>query len=217
MLRESIMLQIASYNKLSTVDWPGKLVSVAFLQGCPWNCDFCFNTSLIDSRAPGKVSEDYILHHLEKRRDLLDGIVFSGGDPLRQSVVLAPLMEKVKDLGFKIGVHTEGAYPQGLVRVFPYIDWVGLDIKALPEDYDSVTRTSDSYKNAELSLDLLISSSIDFEVRTTIYKGSPQGNKIFELGDYLKNRGVYDRWHIQIAQGEYPEWDSPLPKVDIRR
>ncbi len=210
------MLQIASYNKLSTVDWPGKLVSTAFLQGCPWNCYFCFNISLIDPRVPGKVSPEDILEHLSKRRGILSGIVFSGGDPLRQSYNLVPFIKEIKHMGFDVGIHTEGAYPQGLVRVLPYIDWVGLDIKALPEDYDKVTQTINSYKNAELSLDLLISSPVDFEVRTTIYKGSPQGDNIFQIGDFLKSRGVYDRWHIQIARGEYPAWDLPLPKVDIR-
>jgi pyruvate formate lyase activating enzyme len=125
-------------------------------------------------------------------------------------------MQKIKDMGFQIGVHTEGAYPQGLLRVLPYIDWVGLDIKALPEDYDTVTRTKNSFGQAERSLDILINSDIDFEVRTTIYKGSPQGNNIFKIAKYLLDKGVYDRWHIQIARGDYPTWDEPLPDIDIR-
>ena len=213
-------LSIASYDTLSTVDWPDKLVSVAFHQGCPWNCDFCFNTALIPTGTPGQVSEDEIIHHLSKRKNILDGIVFSGGDPLRQSVALVPFMQRIKELNpdFSIGVHTEGAYPQGIVRVLPYVDWFGLDFKAMPDDYDSVTQTNNSFKQAELSLDLLISSDTDFEVRTTIYKGSPQGNRIYDIAEYLYHRGVYDRWHIQIAHGDYPEWTDKLPAgVDIRR
>lgn len=210
-------ITIAYYDKLSTVDWPGKLASVAFLQGCPWHCDFCFNQALIPMDTPGVVSPSTILSHLGKRKGILDGIVFSGGEPLRQSLALVPFMKQIKELGFQIGVHTEGAYPQGLVRVLPYIDWVGLDFKAMPDDYEQVTGVVNSFSKTELSLDLLITSGIDFEVRTTIYKGSPQGEHIFDIEKYLYNRGVLDRWHIQLAKGDYPVWDLPLPNVDIRQ
>ena len=122
-------LAIAGLVPLSTCDWPGKLVATVFLQGCPWQCTYCHNPDLISPRTPGQVPFERVRELLAKRRGLLDGVVFSGGEPTRQRA-LGSAMREVRELGFGVGLHTGGSYPARLREVIGLVDWVGIDIKA---------------------------------------------------------------------------------------
>ena len=136
-------LNIAGVTAFSTVDWPDMMTTTVFLQGCPWNCFYCHNPALIDPRADGTVSWSDVTDILCDRIGFIDGVVFSGGEPTLQQALL-PAMEMVHALGFKVGLHSAGAYPGLLARVLPHVDWIGLDIKALPDDYATVTGASPS-------------------------------------------------------------------------
>ena len=166
-------LQIAGLQKLSTVDWPGKLAAVAFLQGCPWKCDYCHNSTILDPALPGVIDWNEVVRFLAKRKGLLDGLVFSGGEALRQASVL-PAAATVKDMGFEVGLHTAGVYPNKFKALLDagVIDWVGLDIKALPEDYEALTGSSVGASRAAESLQILLEHpEVDYEVRLTLWKG----------------------------------------------
>ena len=106
-------LQIAGLVPMSTVDWPGKFVASLFLQGCPWACPYCHNSAIIDPRIPGVVAWSALEDLLARRRGLLDGVVFSGGEATRQ-IVLGAAMARVRELGFGVGLHTAGPYPRRL-------------------------------------------------------------------------------------------------------
>ena len=160
-------LTIAGLTSLSTCDWPGKLVATVFLQGCPWRCTYCHNPALLDSKAPGQVPWQQVRDLLNRRKGLLDGLVFSGGEPTRQSGLPAAMRE-VRELGFGVSLHTGGAYPARLVELLPLVDWVGLDIKALPGEYRRITGVGASGTRAFASLDLVVASGIDHEVRITV-------------------------------------------------
>ncbi|MFZ2527176.1 MAG: anaerobic ribonucleoside-triphosphate reductase activating protein [Rhodococcus sp. (in: high G+C Gram-positive bacteria)] len=160
-------VSIAGLVRLSTCDWPGRLVATVFLQGCPWQCTYCQNPNLIDPRSAGALGWDQVRDFLSRRHGLLDGVVFSGGEPTRQPGLVAAT-EWVRATGFGVGLHTAGAYPARLVAVLPLLDWVGLDIKALPESYHLVTGTASSAERAFESLRLLVDSGVDHEVRITV-------------------------------------------------
>lgn len=129
-------LVIAGLVPLSTVDWPDRLTATVFAQGCPWNCFYCHNQALIPVRTPGAVAWGEVRDLLGRRRGLLDGVVFTGGEALRQDA-LADAAREVIDMGFAVGLHTAGPYPRRLHDMVErgLVDWVGLDIKALPEHY----------------------------------------------------------------------------------
>ena len=131
-------LRIAGVTAFSTVDWPGRMAATLFLQGCPWDCFYCHNPGLIDPRTPGAVAWHEVVELLDDRVGLLDGVVFSGGEPTMQRGLI-PALDAVRARGFAVGLHTSGAYPGLLARALPHVDWVGLDIKALPEGYETVT------------------------------------------------------------------------------
>ena len=133
-------LQIAGLTPMSSVDWPGKFVATVFTQGCPWACPYCHNQAIIDPKIPGVVSWERVEELLGRRRGLLDGVVFSGGEATRQLAVL-PAMQRVRELGFEVGLHTAGPYPARLREILRtgLVDWVGIDIKAMSgPNYEAV-------------------------------------------------------------------------------
>lgn len=174
-------LAIAGLVPLSSVDWPGRLAATVFCQGCPWRCTYCHNQAILDPRTPGAVPFAQLEALLERRRGLLDGVVFSGGEATAQHALL-PAVRRVRQLGFAVGLHTGGAYPPRLRELLglgptweriaePLVDWVGFDVKAAPYGYEALVGRRGSWRRAEESLWMLLTSGIDHELRTTVTPG----------------------------------------------
>jgi pyruvate formate lyase activating enzyme len=140
---------------------------VVFCQGCPWRCRYCHNGPLLSASRRPAIPWREVTTLLARRRGLLDAVVFSGGEPTLQGS-LAAAMGQIRAMGFRVGLHTAGCYPERLRRVVPFLDWVGLDIKALPQRYPEVTGAPESGDRAWKSLQLLLESGTDLEVRTTL-------------------------------------------------
>lgn len=153
---------------LSGCDWPGELVATVFCQGCPWRCRYCHNTHLLDADRPGAVTWRSVTAFLRTRVGLLDGVVFSGGEPTLQHG-LASAMRETRALGFRVGLHTAGPYPNRLNEVLALVDWVGFDVKAPFDDYPRLTGVPGSGERARESLLRLIASGVAHEVRTTVH------------------------------------------------
>ncbi len=161
-------MAVGGLAPLSTVDWPGQLVATVFLRGCAWRCSYCHNQDLQRRRGPTH-SWTELLAFLGSRRGLLDGVVFSGGEPLLQPG-LAQALRAVRALGFATALHTGGDRPQRLEALLAegLLDWVGFDIKAPRADYDALTGCPGSGERAHRSLRLLVSSGVPYELRTTV-------------------------------------------------
>ncbi len=160
-------IRVGGFEGLSLCDWPGQIAATIFCQGCPWDCPYCHNPHLIPSISDTELEWDGILRFLETRRGLLDGVVFSGGEPTLQKG-LEDAIGQVRSLGFRIGLHSAGPYPERLASVLPLVDWIGFDVKAAFADYQRVTRTPKSGERARKSLEHVLGSGIDFQIRTTI-------------------------------------------------
>lgn len=182
-------LQIAGLVPLSTLDWPGRLAAVAFLQGCPWDCGYCQNPELRDNEMPGLVAWAEVVQLLSRRAGLLDALVFSGGEATRHDALL-PAIRETLAMGFEVGLHTAGAYPRRLAEVLPLIDWVGLDIKSLPADYQAVVGSGAGGAKAWESLDLVMAAGLAHEIRLTIHPGSPQATHALEIAKRVRDRGA---------------------------
>ncbi|WP_375214024.1 anaerobic ribonucleoside-triphosphate reductase activating protein [Aquabacterium sp.] len=162
-------LDVGGFTPLSTTDWPGQLAAVVFVQGCPWRCHYCHNPSLQPRQPPcGRDTHTWgkVLDTLRQRQGLLDGVVFSGGEPTLDAA-LVPAMHEVRELGFQVGLHTAGLYPQRLASVLPLVDWVALDIKTEFEDYKAITSVPRSGEPVRESLALVLGSGKAHELRTT--------------------------------------------------
>lgn len=181
-------LAVAGLTPLSTCDWPGRLVATVFLQGCPLACTYCHNPLLIDPRTPGSVPWASVVDLLSRRRGLLDGVVFSGGEPTRQHG-LRDAMTKVRGLGFGVGLHTAGTFPTRLAQVLDLVDWVGLDIKSVPRLYAAQTGV-DAWARALASLRLVQRAGVEVQVRTTVDPTVQSPDDVAELTALLSSLGV---------------------------
>lgn len=181
-------LAIAGLSRLSTCDWPGKLVATVFCQGCPWSCTYCHNPDLLNPRTPGVLEWSDIRNFLATRVGLLDGVVFSGGEATRQNLVAA--VADVRALGLGVGLHSSGAYPRRLGELLPLVDWVGFDVKAHPDRYVEITQTHGSWGRVRESLDLLLASGVNYQVRTTWGPGVMSRNEAEGILRWLEGVGV---------------------------
>lgn len=185
-------LRVGGFVPFSATDYPDRLCAVVFCQGCPWRCGYCHNPHLLPLRSPVPAPcwED-VLAFLEKRRGLLDAVVFSGGEPTLHAG-LADAMKAVRARGFGIGLHTAGIYPVRLASLLPLVDWVGFDMKAPFEDYEDITRTPHSGLRARRSLEILLASGVACQVRTTVDTRIFTPAKLGQLRSDLERYGVAD-------------------------
>jgi len=162
---------IGGLQKLSTIDFPGYISCVIFCMGCNMDCFYCHNRKLINIDSKMQISEKEIFKFLENRVDLIEGVVISGGEPTLQKDLI-DFIEKIKNLGYKIKVDTNGLRPQIIKKLLPHLDYLAVDIKATSNDYSKVCHSSiDSFKYVAETIDLLLESEVDFEGRTTMYPG----------------------------------------------
>ncbi len=164
----SVELRVGGLARLSTCDWPGELVATVFCQGCPWACAYCHNPHLLPASGQDQIEWREVLSFLESRRGLLDGVVFSGGEPTLQAD-LSQAMGAVRALGFRIGLHSAGPYPERLGTVLSLVDWIGFDVKAPFDEYDRITGVRGSGAKARDSLCRILASDVTCEVRTTVH------------------------------------------------
>lgn len=182
-------LRVGGVARLSTCDWPGELVATVFCQGCGWDCPYCHNPALRPAQAEPRLSWLSVLDFLQSRRGLLDGVVFSGGEPTLQSA-LPGAVQAVRSLGFRIGLHSAGMAPERFAAVLPLVDWVGFDAKAPFSSYSRITGAEQSGNKAMASLRLLLDSGVAYEVRTTLHPALLCLDEMVELRDELLACGV---------------------------
>ena len=136
-----------------------ELAATVFLQGCPLACPYCQNEAILDPKVPGAVPWSQVEALLVRRAGLLDGVVLTGGEALRQAGVV-DAARRVREMGFGVGLHTAGAYPRALAKILPHTDWVGIDVKAMPDDYAAATGFGAGAK-AWQSLDAVLEASAE--------------------------------------------------------
>ncbi|WP_276808443.1 anaerobic ribonucleoside-triphosphate reductase activating protein [Castellaniella defragrans] len=180
----------------TATDFPGRLAAVVFVQGCPWRCGYCHNPHLQPRTAGSPLDWDDILAFLRRRVGLIDGVVFSGGEPTMDPGLGAAIAQ-VRAMGYQIGLHTGGTHPRRLAQVLPDVDWVGLDIKADFDDYARVTRVAGSGAPALASLRAVLDSGVDFECRTTVHPDLIDAQELVALGRALAQYGVR-RYAVQV-------------------
>ena len=188
-------LRVGGMTPFTTIDYPGELAAVVFCQGCPWRCRYCQNTGLLEAGAKAQTKWADVSAFLEHRRGLLDAVVFSGGEPTLQSDLNSAVAE-ARSLGFKVGLHTAGCYPDRLDNLLPDLDWVGLDIKASPEHYRELTSAKGSGEAAWASLEQVLKSRVDYEVRVTVHPKLFPADRLDDLLGRLSQAGV-DRLALQ--------------------
>ncbi|MDX2186102.1 MAG: anaerobic ribonucleoside-triphosphate reductase activating protein [Opitutaceae bacterium] len=166
-------MKIGGFHKHSVTDYPGHKAAVIYTQGCNWRCPYCFYRSfVIPSRFQPSLPEDDILRCLADARSDIDAVVITGGEPTIQPC-LSDFLRRVKKLGFKIKLETHGGRPAVLAELISekLLDYIALDIKGPLHHYSRYVGTEVDPGIIELSLDLVLNSGVEYEIRTTLVGG----------------------------------------------
>ena len=182
-------IQIGGLVSFTTIDYPGKLAAVLFLVGCPLRCVYCSNPHLLNV-GDGQYDQDKVFDWLQSRVGKLEAVVFSGGEALMQGPALIEYMRRVRELGFAIGLHTNGFYPDTLTRAADVVDWIGLDYKATRTQYPRLVGQNVAHDHMMRSLDVWLSTGKDLEVRITCDPRFVSKMDLLEIANGLHGRGV---------------------------
>ncbi len=162
-----ISLRVGGLTPLTTIDYPDHLAAVVFCQGCPWRCRYCHNAHL-QPQSQGSWSWEGVIQFLRSRMGLLEAVVFSGGEPTMQPA-LQHCVRQAREMGFLVGLHTAGIFPDRLAALLPDLDWIGFDVKApLDSRYDLVTGHRNSADSVRASLRLLRDYPVPVQIRSTL-------------------------------------------------
>ncbi len=187
-------MQICGLQKLSMVDYPGKLAATVFTGGCNLRCPFCHNALLVTRLNETPVlSQEEVLDFLSRRTGLLDGVVLSGGEPLMQPDAAA-FLRRVREMGFSVKLDTNGCFPRRLDDILKagLVDYVAMDIKNSPEQYAKTVGLPHVDMNAvEESIALLRRSGVDYEFRTTLVRELHTAKDLTAIGQWLAGSKRY--------------------------
>ena len=183
---------ISGLQKLTLLDFPGTVSCIVFTHGCNFRCPFCHNSSLVDGPALEEISENEVVDFLKSRKNILDGVVVSGGEPLLHPDI-AEFLKKVKELGYKVKLDTNGTKPEMLKKLVNdgLVDYVAMDIKNSPEQYKSATGVDGQVDAVTESKDFLLSGNVEYEFRTTVVKGIHTKEKLVSLAKWIKGAKKY--------------------------
>ncbi len=195
---------VAGLQKLTLLDFPGKLACTVFLSGCNFRCPFCYNAPLVygEREACLNMEEDAFFAFLEGRRGILEGVCITGGEPLLQDV--APFVRRIRELGFSVKLDTNGSFPVRLRALLEegLLDYVAMDVKNSLSRYPRTVGLSEfETKGVEESIALLKEGRVPYEFRTTVCRELHPREAFEELGALLAGAKNY------FLQNYNPEGD----------
>ena len=180
-------MKIAGLQKMTLLDYPGKVACTVFLQGCNFRCPFCHNSDLLGAGEAAFMTEDALIAFLEKRTGLLDAVCITGGEPTL-SAGLAEMIARIKALGYLVKLDTNGTRPQVVKALVEakLVDYVAMDIKNSPAGYgQTVGLGSPDMVSIEECIRILSSGAVDHEFRTTVVDELHSEESMREMGQWL--------------------------------
>ncbi|MBR5155414.1 MAG: anaerobic ribonucleoside-triphosphate reductase activating protein [Clostridia bacterium] len=186
-------MRICGLIKTTLLDFPGKVACTVFLGGCNLRCPFCHNSEIAFSKKGDEVSEEEFFSFLAKRKSLLEGVCVTGGEPLTTDEIF-DFLRKIKDMGFCVKIDTNGCFPERLQKVIEsgYIDFVAMDIKNSLSKYEKTVGIENfDVTVIQKSIEIIKSSNIDYEFRTTVVKGLHTEADIEDLARIIPGENNY--------------------------
>jgi pyruvate formate lyase activating enzyme len=178
---------IAGLQKMTLLDYPGKVACTLFLQGCNFRCPFCHNSGLLSGAGEEGLSKEEFLQFLSKRRGILDGVCVTGGEPTLQPG-LEELLRQIKSLGFAVKLDTNGSRPAVLKRLVEekLVDYVAMDVKNGPDAYGTTVGVPAlNLEPIEESLRFLLQGNVAYELRTTVVAQLHDEASVQQMGQWL--------------------------------
>ncbi len=187
---------LGGYQKLTLIDYPGKIATTIFTVGCNFRCPFCHNPELVKhgtwNMEQGTMMEKEFFAFLKKRRGQLEGVCITGGEPTIQPDLI-PFIKKIKKLGFLVKLDSNGTRPDVLKKIIDgkLVDFIAMDIKNTLKKYAKTCESKVDIERIKLSVDLIRNSGIDYEFRTTAVPGLHEEKDFEEIAKWLKGAKAY--------------------------
>ena len=212
-------MNIGGLQKVSLIDYPGKISAIIFTQGCNFRCPYCHNPQLVDPKLykPCLFSKD-IMDFLAHRRGKLDAVTITGGEPTLQEDLI-PLIQKIRKMGFAVKLDSNGSRPDVLAHLLKdkLLDFIALDIKAPLDKYSQVVKVQMDTGAIAQSVRLVIQSKIPQEFRTTVVKSMLTQKDILAIAKEIAGAKRYVLQRFQPAQTLDPEFarDQLFPEEEL--
>ncbi|MEO0292850.1 MAG: anaerobic ribonucleoside-triphosphate reductase activating protein [candidate division WOR-3 bacterium] len=204
---------VKSFLGTSLIEYPEKISSVVFIGGCNLRCPFCYNPDLVLPdllRNLPEIPEDEIIKRLKERKGFIDGVSFTGGEPLLPDRII-PFLKRIKEeVGIYIKVDTNGTLPNKLREALPFVDYISMDIKSSPQKYFLATGQKANFKDVEESIDI-IKSTENYEFRTTMVPGIVEKEDIKEICKKIGKVKKYVLQGFKNVKTVSPEFSKIIP------
>jgi len=208
-------MQIGGLQKLTLIDYPGRLAATVFLIGCDFKCPWCYSSELVlpakIKRQP-KISEKQFFNFLKERKKLLDGLVLCGGEPTINKK-LPELIKKIRKLGYQVKLDTNGSNPKMLKKLIndKLIDYVAMDIKAPKEKYKKILGKKVKIEDIEKSIKILKEGKVDYEFRTTVVPTVLDKKDILEIAKWIRGAKRYYLQNFRPEKTIDPKFEKIKP------
>ncbi|MBQ8882620.1 MAG: anaerobic ribonucleoside-triphosphate reductase activating protein [Clostridia bacterium] len=212
-------MKILGFQKLTMLDYPGKMACLIFTAGCNFRCPFCHNAPLVTEIDGAEYTQDEIMAYLKKRKGILEGVCITGGEPLLNKDI-KELIYNIKNIGYPVKIDTNGSYPEVLENLIDegLVDYVAMDIKSSPENYAKVAGVDNlDFSAIDRSVKLLLQNRVEYEFRTTVCDPLHTENDFISIAKWIKGAEKYflqafvDSGHL-IGSG-----NKAFPKTEMER
>ena len=186
-------MKIQGLQKMTLLDYPGRVACTVFLGGCDFRCPFCHNFELVMGPAPEALSEEEFFTFLEKRHGLLDGVAITGGEPCLRSD-LPEFISRIRDAGFAVKLDTNGSHPAMLARLIDenLVDYIAMDVKNSPVKYAYTAGLAEiELASISESIELLLAGNVDYEFRTTVVHELHEAADFEQIGTWIADARRY--------------------------
>lgn len=209
------MIQIGGLQKVTLIDYPGKLAATVFCLGCNFRCPFCYSSELVlpeKIKKQPKISEKEVFKFLEERKELIDAIVLCGGEPCLNKD-LPQFCKKIKKLGYLIKIDTNGSNPRMLKKLIDekLVDYVAMDIKGPKERYSEFAGVKVNIKKIQKSIDILKEGKVDCEFRSTIVPTLHKREDVIEMAKWIKGAKKYYLQNFRPEKTIDPKFEKVKP------
>jgi pyruvate formate lyase activating enzyme len=186
-------MRIGGLQKVSLMEYPGKISAIAFTQGCNFRCPYCHNPELVDPELYGDcLPEEVIFSFLEKRKGKLDAVTITGGEPTIHDDLM-DFIKRIRKMGYLVKLDTNGSYPHVLEQLIHgrLVDYIAMDMKGPLYKYKIVTKSKIDEDKIKQSIEMIMKSGVPYEFRTTIPKKLLHEDDLLEMGKLLRNASCY--------------------------
>jgi len=209
------MVEIGGLQKVTLIDYPGRIAATVFLCGCNFRCPWCYSSELVlpeKIKKQPRISEKDFFNFLKERKELLEGVVICGGEPTVHKD-LPVFLKKIKKLGYLVKIDTNGSNPGMLKKLIDekLIDYVAMDIKAPKEKYSKAVGAKVDVKKIQKSIDILRKSKVDHEFRSTIIPGVHNKKDIIDMARWIRGGKAYYLQQFRPEKTIDPKFEKIKP------